>query len=151
MSELFNNLVKLGNKNPDLRDDISPVLHHLKKAGGKTASNFTKALMSCREKLRDKMESDFSKVGKIATEVDGESRIIPFQTDARWPGKVILSSREEDFYGEVIIKNVYFEKESFDLLFKVDFEGKKGESEEEDVSANIGILFNKMDSLIRKL
>lgn len=28
--DLFDNLVKIGNKNPDLRDNISPILHHLK-------------------------------------------------------------------------------------------------------------------------
>ena len=30
MKDLFNNLVKFGNNNPELRDDIKPVLHHLK-------------------------------------------------------------------------------------------------------------------------
>lgn len=33
MSEkLFDNLVKIGNNNPDLRDDIAPILHYLKKS-----------------------------------------------------------------------------------------------------------------------
>jgi hypothetical protein len=29
MKDLFNNLVKIGNQNPELRDNISPILHHL--------------------------------------------------------------------------------------------------------------------------
>lgn len=29
--KVFNRLVKLGNQSPDLREDISPVLHHFKK------------------------------------------------------------------------------------------------------------------------
>ena len=32
MKNLFNNLVKIGNNNPELRDDIKPILQHLKKS-----------------------------------------------------------------------------------------------------------------------
>lgn len=37
MDTLFNRLVKLGNRNPGLRDDIAPVLHHLEESRSKTA------------------------------------------------------------------------------------------------------------------
>jgi hypothetical protein len=33
MKDLFNNLVKIGNQNPELRDDVAPILHHLKDQG----------------------------------------------------------------------------------------------------------------------
>jgi hypothetical protein len=52
MKNLFNNLVKIGNNNPDLRDDISPILHHIRESH-KTGS-FTKTSRFSQKTIKER-------------------------------------------------------------------------------------------------
>jgi hypothetical protein len=67
VKDLFDNLVKIGNNNPQLRDDIAPILHYLKKTAtnsrGKQGTHDRREVASIAKSVARKFDGvEFSEV-----------------------------------------------------------------------------------------
>lgn len=60
---LFNHLVKLGNNNPKLQEDISPVLHHLQRSSDRVAGyDDEEERRKVQEEVKEEMDDALSRI-----------------------------------------------------------------------------------------
>lgn len=148
--ELFNRLVKIGNKKPELQEDITPVLHHLKESQMEKSGSIKKAIRRAQSLICDKIEEKLEEIPHLMVDLGKKrgSKIELTEINSYGGSNVLFFGDELE--GEIILRDVDMREEMLVLEINMKYKGRSNSFEGKVISQATWIK-EQLEDMIREV